>query len=183
MSNRKKGRIGKERHLLVIELLCAGHSAATIGRWLEVAAETVRKFAVRRGLTVPVDPPLSGEAHPCWGGGTVLDRAGYELRRVPADGPFGYLIRALGKERNHGYAPTHRIVMHETLGHPLQAGWVVDHIDGDRLNNDPSNLRVFQSNAEHLRCTLAGRRPNWTPEGKARMTGRPKRRPASSDAP
>ena len=68
--------------------------------------------------------------------------------------------------------------MHDHLGRALLLGEVVDHIDGDRLNNAPANLRVFQSNAEHLRVTLKGRVPNWTPEGRARMTGRPRKNPA-----
>ena len=55
----------------------------------------------------------------------------------------------------------------------LQPGEVVDHIDGDMRNNDPSNLRVFASNADHLRATLTGKIPNWTPEGRAKFVGRP----------
>lgn len=31
----------------------------------------------------------------------------------------------------------------------LKPGQVVHHIDGDRSNNDPSNLMVFDSHAEH----------------------------------
>jgi hypothetical protein len=63
--------------------------------------------------------------------------------------------------------------MHDILGRELKKGEVVDHIDGNRKNNDPSNLRVFSSNAEHLRVTLKGKVPNWTPEGRSRMVGRP----------
>ena len=59
--------------------------------------------------------------------------------------------------------------MHNKLKRPLQAGEVVDHIDGDLRNNHPDNLRVFSSNAEHLKETLKGKRPNWTPAGFARM--------------
>jgi hypothetical protein len=55
----------------------------------------------------------------------------------------------------------------------LQPGEVVDHIDGDVRNNEPSNLRVFSSNAEHLRATLKGKVPNWTSEGRAKFVGRP----------
>ena len=115
--------------------------------------------------------------HPAWRGGAVLDRSGYTLLRVDKAGPHGYLIRAMShrKGAQRGYAPAHRIVMHDKLGRPLIAGEVVDHIDGDVTNNDPSNLRVFASNAEHLALTLKGRVPNWTPEGKARMTGRPRK--------
>lgn len=49
----------------------------------------------------------------------------------------------------------------------LQPGQVVHHIDGNRTNNDPSNLMVFNSHAEHmahhhaLRMELRDRRNGW----------------------
>jgi hypothetical protein len=177
MKDRRIGKIGKQNHLLVIEWIVAGCTALDIADVLGVNPETIRKFARKRGLQIQrVD--MSGENHPCWAGGMVSDRSGYLLRRVAVDGPYGYLIRALQKRGvagsdPNGYAPEHRIVMHDQLGRPLLPGEVVDHIDGDKRNNDPSNLRVFPSNAEHLRETLKGRVPNWTQEGRAKMTGRP----------
>jgi len=44
---------------------------------------------------------------------------------------------------------THRIVAEEILGRPLKKGEVVHHIDRDKRNNDPSNLMIFSSQAEH----------------------------------
>ncbi len=41
----------------------------------------------------------------------------------------------------------HRLV----LGLDLDDVRVVHHIDGDRLNNKPSNLQVFESRAEHTK--------------------------------
>lgn len=46
---------------------------------------------------------------------------------------------------------THRIVAEQILGRPLMKGEVVHHIDGDKRNNDPSNLMVFKSQAEHAK--------------------------------
>ena len=152
------------------------NTAAEIGQHLGVAPETVRKYARNRGLKI-ARHPMTMERHPSWNGGTTLDRSGYKLLRVAADGPYGYLIRAIGVGRTSGYAPDHRMAMHDKLGRPLRLGEVVVHIDGDRTNNDPANLRLFASNTEHLRETLKGRVPNWSPEGKARMTGRPPRTP------
>jgi hypothetical protein len=162
-----------QRRPLVVELIAKGMTAGQIADQLDVNPETVRKFARKRGYVIQREP-MTMEHHPSWSGGTVVDRSGYLLRRVAVAGPHGYLIRAvqkrgyLGTDPN-GYAPEHRIVMHEKLGRPLQPGEVVDHIDGEVRNNDPANLRVFASNAEHLRETLKGRVPNWTPEGWARM--------------
>jgi hypothetical protein len=155
-----------------------GRTSAEVGDYLGVDPETVRKFARKRGLLI-VHVDQTRENHPSWRGGTTLDRSGYILQRVEAESEFGYLIRAIarrGKAETDraGYAPVHRIVMHQKLGRVLLPGEVVDHIDGNKTNNDPSNLQLFASNAEHLKVTLKGRCPNWTAEGKARMTGRPK---------
>jgi hypothetical protein len=38
----------------------------------------------------------------------------------------------------------HRFVMSKTLGRPLDRNELVDHIDGDKTNNDPENLRVYR---------------------------------------
>ena len=45
----------------------------------------------------------------------------------------------------------HRIVAEQMLGRPLAPDEVVHHIDGDGLNNDPENLMVLPSQAEHAR--------------------------------
>lgn len=189
MKDRRTGRIGRWRTALVMQLIADGHDAGEIADRLDVNSETVRKFARNRGLTIHRRNQKLDQ-HPAWKGGHVIDRSGYILRRVTSDGPYGYLIRAIAKRGKtgtdqSGYAPVHRIVMHDTIGRKLQPGEVVDHIDGDIRNNDPSNLRLYASNAEHLRETLKGRVPKWTPEGKARMTGRPLgiRGPASPPAP
>lgn len=59
----------------------------------------------------------------------------------------------------------HRLVVEEKLGRPLRLGEVVDHIDGLTLHNHPNNLRLFESNAQHLKETLTGRKRNWTKAG------------------
>lgn len=46
---------------------------------------------------------------------------------------------------------THRIVAEQMLGRPLKKGEVVHHIDGNKRNNDPSNLMVFKTQADHAR--------------------------------
>lgn len=46
---------------------------------------------------------------------------------------------------------THRIVAEQKLGRSLKKGEVVHHIDGNKRNNDPSNLMVI-TQSEH--CAL-----------------------------
>ena len=45
----------------------------------------------------------------------------------------------------------HRVVMERKLGRKLKPGEIVHHIDGDKRNNDPENLMLFPSPAEHAR--------------------------------
>lgn len=77
-------------------------------------------------------------------------------------------VRTLGHPNGtkHGcYVAEHRLVVELKIGRYLKPEEVVDHIDGDITNNHPDNLRVFASNAEHLRATLKGRCPEWTENG------------------
>ena len=53
-------------------------------------------------------------------------------------------------ERHHG-RHKHRIVMEEILGRPLLSTEIVHHKDGNKQNNEPDNLYLFSSKAEHSR--------------------------------
>ena len=46
---------------------------------------------------------------------------------------------------------THRIVAEKMLGRKLSKGEIVHHMDGNKRNNDPINLKVFISQAEHAK--------------------------------
>ena len=45
----------------------------------------------------------------------------------------------------------HRQIAEQIIGRPLHVGEVVHHIDGNKLNNDPSNIAILPSQAEHAR--------------------------------
>lgn len=51
--------------------------------------------------------------------------------------------------RKDGYRLKHHLAMEDALGRPLEAGEVVHHVDGDKLNNDPTNLHLCLTAAEH----------------------------------
>ena len=53
---------------------------------------------------------------------------------------------------------THRVVAEQMIGRPLRKGEIVHHIDGNKRNNDPSNLMVCSSQSEHCRLHNFGRR-------------------------
>ncbi|WP_071131351.1 HNH endonuclease signature motif containing protein [Enterococcus timonensis] len=61
----------------------------------------------------------------------------------------------LGKGAGESYTKyygrhEHRVVAEEMIGRPLRAGEVVHHIDHNRRNNNPENLMVFPSQADHM---------------------------------
>lgn len=51
----------------------------------------------------------------------------------------------------NGYVPEHILVMEKHLKRKILKPEQVHHIDGDRLNNKPSNLKVYASMSEHLK--------------------------------
>lgn len=67
----------------------------------------------------------------------------------------GYTQVWLGKEesrkygREDGYVAEHRKIMQDKIGRKLKRGEIIHHIDGDRLNNSPSNLYLCSSVYHH----------------------------------
>lgn len=45
----------------------------------------------------------------------------------------------------------HRVVAEKMLGRKLKKGGVVHHVDGNKRNNNPENLMVFDSQREHAK--------------------------------
>lgn len=55
----------------------------------------------------------------------------------------------------------HRAVAEAMLGRPLRPGEVVHHRDGDKLNNDPTNLEVLPSQSAHVKAQSRDRKGRW----------------------
>lgn len=139
-----------DRDREIWQRLAAGETSVAIAADMGLTCRQVAAARRRMGLPPLHSGAAAGPAHWHWRGG-VITKSGYRYRYCPRH-PHA---------QSSGLVAEHRLVMEETLGRYLTTTEVVDHIDGNRSNNDPVNLRVFANNSEHLSVTLRGRR--WTP--------------------
>lgn len=150
-------RVGaKERMERVRSLADGVRSSAEIASILDENVKYVQKMLLRYDMPRRKPSEVPRHRNKAWAGGRHIDMDGYA--DVPT--PEGHAGRKIGRIAEH------RLVMEIHLGRPLLETEVVDHIDGLHLHNDPSNLRVFSSNAEHLKATISGQVPNWSARGK-----------------
>ena len=64
--------------------------------------------------------------------------------------------------RQNGYVYEHILVAEKKYGRPLLKDEVVHHIDGNKLNNSPDNLMLFENNAAHTRYHWNTRSERYT---------------------
>lgn len=76
-----------------------------------------------------------------------VDSEGYMKIRLPLDVKYNHIQRGT----NFSYIREHVKVMQDHLGRRLEKGEVVHHIDGNKTNNDISNLDVCTVQ-EHNKC-------------------------------
>lgn len=152
----KRASLDREllRHAIEVEQLTQAAAAVRFG----VSTSCVERSCVRWKLKTQRTGPREGDQHPDWKGGR------YKLGRY-------WYVWAKGHPNatKTGYVAEHRLLMSEKIGRPLAPGEVVHHRDGNPENNDLANLELFLTNGAHLAAELAGRIPNWSPEGKAKL--------------
>lgn len=121
-------------------------SCQEIGTILGFCPEAIRDRLVELGLPrLPAKP--RPEKNYFWQGGYAVDEEGYILQHCPGH-----------PNAVSGYVRQHRLVMEKMLGRYLTPEEVVDHKNRDTSDNDPSNLELYATNADHLAATLTGRR-------------------------
>lgn len=113
----------------------------------DVSGENNPMHGVRR---VGESNPMHGkrkELAPRWRGGRKKHPEGYLMVVVPDDHPRPSFQSVTGTK----YLLAHRYAMEQHLGRYLEAGEVVHHRDGDKLNNAIENLELFASQSDHIR--------------------------------
>jgi transposase len=143
-------RLGRKRHYdvpldQVRALRGQGYSVVEIAADLGFPRGVIRKRMVEAGIS-RLPPKARPHKNAFYRGGRTWDTGGYVLVLVPSH----------PRARNGRYVAEHRLVVEAEIGRLLKPGEVVDHRNGDTTDNRWPNLRLFESNAEHLRVTLGG---------------------------
>lgn len=164
----KKGS-GLHREQAILKLCDGARTSHEIAAIVGDNAKYVQRIMLKHNAPRLRQAPPLGDRNPAFVSGRKIDRDGYVL----VSAPLGHPHARMREGRIYGLIYEHRLVLELKLGRYLLPSEVVDHIDGLRLHNEPSNLRVFDSNADHLQETISGHIPSWSKEGIEKLRAAP----------
>jgi HNH endonuclease. len=150
---------------LIKKLSDGKRSSHEIAEIVGCSAKYVQAQFVRYNLPRLRQGAFCGKQNHQYKSGRNIDRDGYVLISAPYDHPYARYRKGHVK----GRILEHRFVMEKKIGRYLKPSEVVDHIDGNKLNNHPDNLRLFSSNGLHLKKTLKNQKPQWSYAGLKKM--------------
>lgn len=94
-------------------------------------------------------PIMYGDKNPAWKGGVTIFKKKGNYKNIQYKKAPEHLKEMARKD---GYIMEHRIIMAEMVGRLLSREEVVHHIDHNPNNNDPINLELWPTNADHKRA-------------------------------
>lgn len=100
---------------------------------------------ISRGATRCKNCANKGSNNPNWKGGIVNYSRKNGIYRKAVYAPDNPMA-----DKN-GYVLRSRLIMSQMIGRPLTKDERVHHIDGDKTNDSPSNLRLFENESQHQR--------------------------------
>jgi transposase len=112
---------------------------------------TISKLLRKNGIRA--SGKSEGDRHGNWNGGKHLTGEGYIISWIPVDDDYASMRTAMG------YVLEHRLVMARALGRPLTNTESVHHINGDKTDNDITNLQLRigkHGKGETYRCADCG---------------------------
>lgn len=127
----------------VKELYARGLSVRAVAEQVDLPWGVVHARLKEEGVELRAAGFQEGDGHHAWRGGRIQTEQGYVLVRVGPEDPF----YSMGQSRTNSpgkYVLEHRLVMARKLRRVLLDHETVHHVDGDRANNDPSNLQLRQ---------------------------------------
>ena len=150
-----------DREWLTEQIVARGRTQQSIAEELGTSSGNVAHYVRKHNLYPQVSQSVAmrawmarrypngrcGPDSPRWKGGRYPTGSGY-MRIWKPDHP-----NATPK----GYVYEHRLVMEEKIGRYLRPGEVVDHIDCNRGNNAPENLRLHATRSDHVKDHFRGR--------------------------
>lgn len=147
-------------HDLLLRMDQSGWALSRMARVISTHKRHVKKYLRAQGVTREFLNSNAASLSAHWKGGSRIGKSGYREIYYP-----GHPHR----RKNNHYILEHRLVMEMKIRRHLLPEEVVHHMDRDKLNNEPSNLRLFSCNSEHLAYELHGKCPNWSEDGKRRI--------------
>lgn len=143
------GRGGQRKHDFskaqinkITRMYGRGDSCETIGSAFGVSGYVIYKRLQEIGVEIRPAGFQCGEAHHAWTGGRTTRADGYVQVMLKPDDPFFEMGHRRNEQDSHRYALEHRLVMAHHIGRPLRDDETVHHIDGNRSNNDITNLQL-----------------------------------------